>query len=222
MDELNQKRLSKAKRISNRISRLPFIRTVILNGSLATGHSRLSSDIDILIIAKDNRIFTARFFVLLYSIIHNIKRSSNPAKPHAGKFCFNYFLTESFLQIPTGRSEQIDRYCAENYSRSKFMSGEIKHFNNFMAENSDLFKQFGLVASSLQPAAKNELPTKNYQLFTNIGDWLESILKNIQIKKIQKDPITAKYPDLIVFNDRELRFHPPKEEITNNQGAITN
>ena len=42
------------------------------------------------------------------------------------------------------------------------------------------------------------------------GDWLERKLKSIQIKKIESDPRTKKYPLLIVYNDRELRFHPPK------------
>lgn len=228
MDKLNRKRMIRAKRTSARLARLPFVQAVILNGSLAIGQSKPSSDIDILIIARDGRIFTARFLVLLYAIIFNIKRSSNREKPHSGKYCFNYFLTESFLTIPVGRSDKIDRYCAENYSRSIFMAGDIDHFNNFMAENRELYKQAAgsrqsavnlnppnanrsIEPEPFSPGGSEDKPQTAYRLLlTDFGDWLELKLKNFQIKKIKSDPITARYPDLIVFNDHELRFHPPK------------
>lgn len=266
--ELIKKRLSRARRIGNLISLLPFVRCVILNGSLAQGRSKESSDIDILIIAKNGRIFIARFFVNAFSSILGIKRSKDDSKSHAGKFCFNYFLTEDYLKIPVGRGEKIDEYCAQNYSASKFVAGDRGLFEKFLRANKELFIKYGceITKSKLQisnpptghvcrqagEAGKNpnykfknnRIPLKchpelarpergrrvsgsycnlkrsrnkftRFQIKSGMtahaGDWFEKIAKKYQIKKIESDPRTKKYPNLIVYDNRELRFHPPKQ-----------
>ena len=48
------------------------------------------------------------------------------------------------------------------------------------------------------------------------GDRLENKLKNIQTRSIEKDPRTRLYPQLIVYNNREMRFHPPKTSTLDN------
>jgi len=100
--------------------------------------------------------------------------------------------------------------------------------------NRDLFEKYGCtvsgtchsVISTPQPCLRVE---KSYKINVNAikrslhagrddkgsgrnnkNNWLESILKKYQIKKIESDPRTKKYPALIVYNDKELRFHPPK------------
>lgn len=212
---LVQKRFSKTKKIGRVIARLPFVRSVILNGSLASGGHKKSSDIDILIIAEDGRIFTARFFVNVLAIILGIKRSSNRNKPHAGKFCFNYFLTKSFLRIPTKRGEKIDRYCADNYSKSRYIAGDIELFKKFMLCNDGLFQKYGFKYKKFNIKNKNyrlkvkNIPSKRIPVLL-FGDWFEGVVKKYQIKRIESDSRTKKYPDLIVYNDKELRFHPPR------------
>jgi hypothetical protein len=42
------------------------------------------------------------------------------------------------------------------------------------------------------------------------GDLVESKLKSMQVRRIESSPMTKKYPELIVYNDKEMRFHPPK------------
>ncbi|MFA4995804.1 MAG: nucleotidyltransferase domain-containing protein [Patescibacteria group bacterium] len=225
--ELLNKRLSQAKIIGRTIARLPFVRCVILNGSLAQGKSKKSSDIDILIIAKDGRIFTARFFINIFALLFGIKRSKDESKGHAGKFCFNYFLTESYLKIPTGRGEKIDKYCAENYSASKFIAGDGGLFEEFLRANEELFEKYNCKQKlssrhfASPPARWVKQSERSYrkqnrrfltlfEMTSIISNRLEKLLKSYQIKKIESDPRTKKYPDLIVYNDRELRFHPPK------------
>lgn len=213
----------KLRYVSKLLMFIPFVRCIILNGSLSMGTFKKSSDIDILIIAKDKRIFTCRFLVVGILALFGLKRSSDESKPHAGKFCVNYFLTESFLTIPTGRGEKIDRYCAINYSASVFVAGDRKLFDRFMQRNEELFC---LSASSLPEKSKDivdRLKVKycsNISIIQNIFEWfligsfgnsIEKKLKDIQIRKIELNPQVKKYPDLIAYNDKELRFHPPSE-----------
>jgi predicted nucleotidyltransferase len=231
--ELLKKRLSRTKLIGRMLVRLPFVSCVILNGSLAQEKSKESSDIDIMIIAKDGRIFTARFFVNGITTLLRLKRPLDENKSHAGKFCFNHFLTEQYMCIPIGRGEEMDRYCAENFSQSVFVAGDKDLFNKFLRTNEKLFAKYncrpeytfalsssGLHSISLMPRAQSNgtRGSKGYSyrfpirsgMTQQFWDWFERITKNYQIKKIESDPRTKKYPDLIVYDNREMRFHPPK------------
>ena len=140
VDGLVQKRLSKTHLVGRMLARLPFVRAVILNGSLVSGNHKPSSDIDILIIAKDGRIFTARFFVNIFATLVGIKRSKDDKSGHAGKFCFNYFLTEHYLHI--NYPKEREQYCAGNYSKSQFVAGDVELFKKFMKENEGLFEKY--------------------------------------------------------------------------------
>lgn len=225
---LVNKRLKRAYFFGKLLSWLPYIRCVILNGSLAQGKAKKYSDIDILIITKAKRIFSARFFVNIFAKILGIKRSKDENKSHSGKFCLNYFLTENFLKIPVGRGEKIDKYCAENYSKSVFLAGDCRLFVKFMCRNWKLFKRYNCEIDLpkgpkkychpdiRQPADEGPhsygiLRHRN-KMAQNDNSWFENWAKKYQIKRIEKDPRTQKYPELIVYNDKELRFHPPKKQ----------
>ena len=246
----------------------PFVRCVILNGSMAgdllchlkpaemagEGSQYLdgeilrrkapqndrknwiikpSSDIDILIIAKSGRIYTCRAAVLFWAGLSGLKRSSRSEKTHAGRFCFNYFLTENFLEIPHNRGEKVDKYCAENYSKSVLLWGDQKLFERFMSINLKWMRKYINVTKRPQNYFTERAQKKENSQFVfsrnlyirsrkelqkiieiilskRFGNWLEYTLRNIQIKRIKKDPASKKYPKFIVFNDRELRFHHPK------------
>lgn len=212
--------LKKTKWLGILLQWVPHLRCIILNGSLASGTAKKSSDIDILVVAKYGRIYTVRFFINSFATLLGIKRSYDDNKSHAGKFCFNYYLSTNFLIIPINRGRKIDQYCADNYSKSVLVWGKQSLYNRFMEENEELFRKAG----SKEQGARNSLrfPTNIFYPIFTIGrilefllnGWwgnrLENMLKNYQIRKIEKDERTKKYPDYIVYNDRELRFHPPK------------
>ncbi len=216
--------LKKTGRMALVLQMVPFVGCLILNGSLASGAAKESSDIDLLIIAKDGRIFTVRFLVNLIAVLLGQKRSSDESNDHAGKFCFNYFMTTSYLKIPAGRGEKMDRYCAENYSKSVLVWGSKKVFRKFFKQNEKLFLTQKAKGKSqnydLKLKARFPIPASPFLfpgrlqeaiLGGRLGDQVEQVLKRIQIKKIEGDPRTRKYPNLIVYNDQELRFHPPRD-----------
>ncbi len=234
-------RLRRAKFISTLLIRLPFCRAVILNGSMASGKIKHTSDIDLLIIAKSGHIFTCRFFCTALLFILGQKRSPDENKPHRGKICTNYYLTTQFLIIPHNRSEEINRYCAENYSRSILLCGDKKLFDKFIKMNEMWMKKYNVNTSTdfvhrysqikVKKKTKNisnmlrspEGATQSRQGYSlkpkfiekilngRFGNRVEQRLKKIQINMINRDPRVKIYPDFIVANDRELRFHPPKK-----------
>lgn len=201
------------------LARIPYVSCVILTGSYAVGRVSRESDIDFLLVVNSGRIFTARFFAVIAMQLLGIKRSRDESKNHAGKVCLNYYLADNYLKIPEGRGEKIDKYCAQNYSQAKFVAGNYQIFEKFMWTNKKLFDKYHFelrIPSASLRAGKNQESRGEHHTShssfhkTTFGDWLEARLKSAQIMKIKSDSVTSKYPDLIVYNNRELRFHPPK------------
>lgn len=220
MEAWLEKRYKRCARWGRILITLPFTRAIILNGSLTTGTSKKSSDIDFLIIAKSGRIFTARFLVNVLGTLTFIKRTSSESSSHANLFCFNYFLTESFLKIPVGRGKEVDDYCADNYSKSVLVAGDKIVFAKFLDQNRSLFGDRALTDPGKyikyfgHKRSKNYLKTiLEYLLGGKFGDVVERGFKNFQKRLIELDGRTQKYPEFIVYNDYELRFHPPKNKI---------
>jgi len=54
------------------------------------------SDIDLFIIAKENRLWTVRILTTLYFSILGQRKTN---KKHAGKFCLSFFITEKKLNF---------------------------------------------------------------------------------------------------------------------------
>lgn len=213
--KLFKTRLRHAKFISTLIIWQPFVRAVILNGSLTSQKVGPSSDIDLLIIAKSGRIFTARFFCLLAVWLTGLKRSSDEQRSHRGRVCLNYFLTDGFLIIPHHRSAEMNRYCAENYSSSILLSGDEAIFDKFLSMNEQWMNTY--LADKIGKRARDKeghrLKPRAIEKYLSgqFGQKLENYLKKIQYSRIERDPRTKRYPDLIYVDDREMRFHPPKE-----------
>ena len=240
LQKLSSHRLRNLRIMVKLLHLAPFCSCVILNGSMAEGKIKTGSDIDLLIIAKSGRIYTCRAAVLFWAILTGLKRSHDDNKNHAGRFCFNYFLTDNFLTIPHNRGKKVDKYCAENYSKSILLLGDQKIFDRYMAENWKWMKKYkgeipkskisdlgeglrlGTTPESRRVGRDGQNPNSQISdqiqkiieklLSNGFGKRIEHTLKNIQIKRIKKDPAVKKYPKYIVFNDRELRFHSPKTE----------
>ena len=217
-------RIKHLKAVATLLQLTPFLRCILLNGSLAEGKIEQTSDIDLLLIAKDGRIFSTRFFASILTWLTGLKRSSDEKKDHSGKFCLNYFLTVSFLTVPTGRGEKVDQYCAHNYSKSLMVWGKRDIFFNFMEINRENWSKYltnqksYLKSKNDRSKIKSKIPIRTWHFGVRmrdfmekmLGDRVEQMLKKIQLRKINRDPRTIKYPDYIVINDKELRFHSPK------------
>lgn len=246
-DLIVRSHLRQLKKASWILSIVPFMRAVILNGSLAAGTAKASSDIDFLIITSPGRIYTVRWLALSLLWLAGLKRSRDEAKPHGGKICCNYFMTTNSLRIPTGRGKAMDQYCAENYSKSVLVYGDERIYQKFFKTNHHLFSLChpdqrggifcghpnGRFLDEVYPEpvewARNDshesvcdnLPIgSNYLrsfgwmqeliLGGSLGDQIEKILRFWQRRRVEREGLQKRYPDLIVLSDNELRFHPPK------------
>ncbi len=198
MDKL----LKKAKFWAKILGFCPSVLAIFLSGSLATRKGNKNSDIDFFIIAKNKRIWTARFFVF---IILKIFRQLAKPQNHIGKICPNHFITDDSLEI----IEQ-DPYAANLFSQNIPLFDPQNIFSKFVQKNQKWVMKF-----------KQTFPQKflnqktNFNLVINKASVLENFLRKIQIKKIKQNPDFKSPNAKIVLNNTELRFHPEPKNIKN-------
>ena len=79
----------RALRWSAILARLPFVRMIAVTGSLALHNADAGDDIDFLVIAEDDRVWSCRLNVMLLRAA---------ARRHE-QLCFNYFLAERAVAL---------------------------------------------------------------------------------------------------------------------------
>ncbi len=202
----------KVKRIVRLAQILPYLRSIQVSGSLAINNPKINSDIDLLIVAKPGRIWTARALLTLFAYLTKQYRHKGLTKD---RLCLNHYLTENSLQVP---HQSI--YNAQTYFNLVPIAGSPELANQFQKSNQWLGKYL----------ANYSQPQKNYTRLVNkgwlnylagviefildqrAGDWLELWLKKFQIRRIKKDPLTYQAGGRIIFTDQQLEFHPNSPE----------
>ena len=87
------KLLSKAISIGKFLNKFPYIRSVMVSGSLSKGYADEKADIDFFIITKANRLWIARTILHLFKKVTFLVGRQN-------LYCMNYFIDEKALEIP--------------------------------------------------------------------------------------------------------------------------
>ena len=84
-------RMAKARRMSRLIDRFPFVRGVLLSGSISKGVLAEDADIDYFVITRPGRLWVARTLLILYKKIFLLNSRRD--------FCLNYFIDTDHLEI---------------------------------------------------------------------------------------------------------------------------
>ena len=129
---LNRKKLAdqkwkKAKKIFWIMQITPFMKMVLVSGSLAMGNSKNESDIDLIITAKKGRIWTVRTFVTLLTSVLGVRRYGDKTR---NKICLDHYITDKSLKIPF---ESL--YNAQSYVHL------VNVYNS--EEDKKIFREFG-------------------------------------------------------------------------------
>jgi len=190
---------------------------VAISGSLAMNNPKKESDIDLLIISKSGRIWTCRGLVTLFCHLIGQRRHG---KLTQDRICLNHYLTNNSLKIPF-RS----LYNAQTYVHLvPILEIEKGIYRKFQKANQWINQYLSFCPRKERGYLKiiklNSLFTftrrlREFFLNERIGDWLESILRKFQEKRIKKDPLTYQSGGRVVFDDNQLEFHPdsPEKEV---------
>lgn len=202
------KRFRKVRKYAKLIINIPFIKGAFLAGSTAfsTGNANSQSDIDVFIVTEKNRIWFARFLIMIITKIFRIGRRGDFDE---NLFCLNHFVVENYLQ-----RSNYDIYASEIYidflpigKNSKKILSEFWKKNNWIRDfYPNLQPRSNQIFSYIKTSKWKFYFEKIINLFG--GDFINVFLKKVQILKINKSFRRENFFGRITFNDNELEFHP--------------
>lgn len=210
MEQYRIRNIKRAKTAGKILRFVPFVRLAGLNGSLAREEDNERSDIDFLIIAKKNRLYTARFFATLFLRLAFIKREKNKI---AGRICLNCFLSSDDLDITPVKNADRNHVAISNKYLVVFIDsgGYTRKFFQENAWIGEIFTKTKKREKKLD-GFLSVIPRKPVGLFEPIlkgliGDIFENVLAKYQMARIEKG---IHIGDEIYVSRSKIRLHPKK------------
>lgn len=176
-NKLCNRRLKSAFRMSKLISKFPFVRAILLSGSISKGFMEKDSDVDYFIITEPGRLWITKLFLTLFKkvILLNSRRV----------FCINYYIDYEHLEI-----DEKNVFTATEIVTLIPVFGK-KYYDEFYEKNfwvKNYFPNF--------PKRNNEMIDKDSgsrikkifeRIFENrFGDWLDDFAMNLFSKTIKR------------------------------------
>jgi hypothetical protein len=199
-NELALKRMKTALRFSKIIARFPYVRGVLLSGSISKGFMAENDDIDYFIITSPGRVWLTRTLLTLFKKIFLFNSYRN--------FCINYFLDDKHLALP-----ERDLYAATEivFLIPTFNSGlyhEILKANDWVKNFYPTFQQTD--AHEVSPVTFLK-PVFEYLLDNRLGEWIENKLYqkskkiiNKKYKHLNRDAFEQSF----ALETHEIRYFP--------------
>jgi hypothetical protein len=204
-NKISEKKLKIIRKVVWFLRMMPFVRMVGVTGRVAMKNAGAKSDLDLLVVLKQGKIFTGRTLVTLLVHLLGKRRYGNKI---TNRICLNYFITDNSLEVSTK-----DIFSSSEYTFIFPMFGfeTFKKFqlaNGWIADFKDNYRIDKLPNLKL---LKDSFFSKNIR---NIGEkifsfgLIEKTLKNWQVKRIKNDPRTKKAGSMIIAGDSALVFLP--------------
>ena len=203
---------------------VPFTDFVLASGSLATGKLHEKSDFDLIVGVRQGRIFTARFFAVIFFGFFGWRRSKLDHKEDSSdKICLNHFITPRSYRL----SPPHNAYWNHLYQNLVSVSGNEESISIFFKANEWMNppRIYPTSPSGLRGASKRDSRylDKGHSLLKKFlervlggrfGDEIEKILKQDQVKRIESGlPHSLGHKPRFIYNDDELEFHPDTRRI---------
>lgn len=213
-DVVLHKKWKKFLRYQKLFGYIPFVDFTFGAGSLALGNVNDDSDFDVIMGCEQGRIFTVRFFAIVFFGMLGIRRKRIEHKETArDKVCFNHFVTPSSYKL---QSPYHLQWCAL-YANLVPLYGDLSAMRAFLKANSWV-RPAVLPLHDLRFLPTSENPIRlalSAALRGKAGDWLETIFKRLQVYRIRQslpNEIHEPFPRLR-YDDNELEFHPDLSKI---------
>lgn len=168
-----QKHLKTACKMASIMKYFPFVRAVMLSGSISKNYMDKSSDIDYFIVTAPNRLWVCRLFFVLFQKLVLFNRYKY--------FCYNYMIDENHLAI-------IDKSFYTAIEASTLLPVyNFKLYQQFRESNlwtQAYFPNYPIAQKSLLSNQQNFLQKFGELFFNNkIGDWLDKwVMKKTEAK----------------------------------------
>jgi hypothetical protein len=189
---------------------VPFVRAICASGSLALGNMSEKSDWDMFIVARTERLYTARIGLLVSAWLMRSLRTKN-ATNASDTFCFNHYVTTGGLAI-RHRSLYVAhglamlvplhdpyRYTERLWQTNQWIGDAVPH--PVRAEYARRMLRPSRILGFIRELVE-------LMLWTPLGWALEYGVRTWQQRRIAREPATYAGGGRVVADGRELEFHP--------------
>lgn len=199
------------------LARLPLVRMIGVTGSLALSNTRPQSDLDLLIVVRRGRIWTARLLLLLVVQLMGRRRRYWEGRA-PDKVCLNHYIADDALTMaPAIRSV----YTAMLYAHVVPLAG-FSTFGHWRAANDVWLRRW-----LMYPEVPSLAPRQYIRVGASgrmIRRWVENLLleptgralekwaERVQRRTIAQHTRLRRGWGRIVLSDTELAFHPDSKE----------
>jgi|GEM_PF-1347863 len=159
LEKAAQRKINKVRKALKLFSRIPFLRGIFICGSVARKVSSPKSDIDFLILTKQNRVWMVRLFLtgfafilgkktrdnkltinpLSENILKNTRTEKREKSSRKDKFCLNHYRSSFKLSL---EEDLRDLYSAQEYARMINIYSPDKIERKFFKKNKNWMKKY--------------------------------------------------------------------------------
>ena len=207
--------LDRARKLSRVFESIPYVKMVAVCNTVAFGHAKRDSDIDLFIVCEKDRLLIGRLLTVIYLHLLGVRRHS---KKIAGRFCLSFFIAEDSLSLKEIKCDKDDAYLAY-WTATLIPVYGFSIFNEFKKNNEWAFKYVGDISHLISPAQSFEDNTKyngnikislsrkfiEFLLKGMLGDWIENRIFNWQKKRFEARKFTSSAS--VIVNKKMLKFH---------------
>lgn len=209
---LAQQKWKLTYRIVRWLQYVPFVQMIAMSGSLASGNTRSTSDLDLFVVVKRGRIWLARLGLLaLVQLLGRRRRHWDRSAPD--KICLNHYVTDQSLTIA---SDIQNVYTAVLYQALLGLTG-WSCLHSFLRANQAWMNRFMLWPEQL-PLPTRHAVSPIYFLRRSssaleavvaepLWNWLEKTAEWLQRRVILRHTKPGQ-TGRVVVNNNELAFHP--------------
>lgn len=209
------KRWDKAVKMTKQLRFVPFVRLVGLCNTNPINAISEKSDIDIFIIVKDGRMWTARLFItFLFAIQGQWRRFKI-----SNKLCLSFFVTDEYLDLRYLQKKPYDPYfinwiaiMAPIYERDDAIYKKFQEANKWIGK---WFYRFHGFKPSFRRRVDDTSFSKSISSLWEVafggsfGELVEKLMKKTQVKYMSREHKTESgRPNTdVVVCDKILKFH---------------
>lgn len=205
MDELWDNKWKIFSRRVRIFRQIPFVDFVFLSGSMATGNIRENSDFDLIVGAREGKIFTTFFISALFTEILGSRESQSRKRNPSNKFGLNHFVTPKGYKL----SQPYDKHWQELYGKIIPAFGDENLMAKFFKANDWIEPERVYKRSEFYLGnEKSFLRRVREKIFGgHFGNLIEAILRKLLTRRFKKYPPTKSgFIPRIVCNDERFEF----------------
>jgi hypothetical protein len=212
---LLQRKWQKFLRIRWIFSFIPFLDFVLIAGSMALKDVNEDSDFDVIIGAREGRIFTVRAFcVFIFGLLGLRRKGTNHEGAASDKVCFSHFVTSKSYRLSPPHND----YWKVLYENVVPVYGRERAVENFFKANSDWISRKGVFNEEHWKRKNLNVVGLFFEFILQkwlLGWFFEKFVKRIQLHYIKKGIKNGAlgYKPRVRYDDKELEFHPDTRRI---------